>query len=479
MHGVILMQEVAILTYRLLIGGQMVDGDRSMDVINPATGEVLADCPRASVRQLDEAVDAAKLAAPLWGATPIGKRRSMLEAIAERLDANEAELAHLLTLENGKPLPDATNEVRYSVMFLRYFAGLDLATRRVSKTFGGEAEILRRPLGVVGAIIPWNFPILIVAFKVPLALLAGNSVVIKPAPTTPLTMLRIGELINDIVPPGVLNIIADDNDLGAALAAHPDVAKITFTGSVATGRRVMESAASTLKRLTLELGGNDAAIVLDDVDCEAVAGQLFNCAFQNSGQVCLAIKRLYVHDAVYDDICDALDVLANRAVVGDGLKQGVTHGPIQNRTQFERVKALLADAQANGNVTSGGLCGDMPGYFVRPTIVRDVAEGTRIVDEEQFGPILPVIRFHDPEDALLRANGSEFGLGGSVWSSDPDRAYALASRLQAGTVWVNTHAGMSPDVPFGGAKQSGIGVEFGEEGLHEFTQVQSIHLSTS
>jgi acyl-CoA reductase-like NAD-dependent aldehyde dehydrogenase len=308
-------------------------------------------------------------------------------------------------------------------------------------------------------------------------LLAGNTVVLKPAPSTPLATLRLAELIMAVLPPGVLNVVTDANDLGSMLTAHPDVAKITFTGSVATGRKVMASAAGTLKRLTLELGGNDAGIVLEDVDCHAVAQKIFDCAFQNSGQVCLALKRLYVHESIYDEMCDALVAIADRAVVGDGLEEGVTFGPIQNKAQFERVKDLLLSAEQDGNVLSGGLVPDRPGYFMRPVIVRDVWDGSRIVDEEQFGPILPVIKFSDLEEALQKANASPFGLGASVWSGDPGRARLLADRLQAGTIWINTHAGMSPEIPFGGAKQSGFGLEFGEEGLAEFTQLHAIHLS--
>ncbi|ABQ67968.1 aldehyde dehydrogenase [Rhizorhabdus wittichii RW1] len=463
--------------YKLLIDGALCDGASSMAVLNPATEEILARCPRASLAQLDQAVAAAKRAAPLWAATPIEARRSALRKIAEILRANATELARLLTQENGKPLSIASIEIEFSAKFFEYFAELDLSPKIVDKSFGGQAELQRRPLGVVAAIIPWNFPVLIVAFKLPAALLAGNTVVLKPAPTTPLATLRIGELLKDVLPPGVLNIITDDNDLGAALSSHPDIAKVTFTGSAATGRKVMTSAANTLKRLTLELGGNDAAIVLDDVDCRAVAQDVFMGAFQNSGQVCLALKRLYVHESIYDEMCEALKAIAEQSIVGNGLDEGVQLGPIQNRMQYEKLKGILEDSAEQGTILTGGLMEDRAGYFIRPTIVRDISEGARLVDEEQFGPILPVIKYTDPEDALRRANDSEYGLGGSIWSSDVERARALANRLQSGTIWINTHMGMSPEIPFGGAKQSGIGLEFGEEGLAEFTQLTCIHLS--
>ena len=311
----------------------------------------------------------------------------------------------------------------------------------------------------------------------PPALLAGNTLVIKPAPTTPLSTLEFAALVAKMLPPGVVNFITDVNDLGDALTSHPDVAKISFTGSTATGKKVIASAANTLKRVTLELGGNDAGIVLGDVDPKKVAPAIFDGAFQNSGQVCLALKRLYVHESVYDRMCDELAELANAAIVDDGLKQGTKLGPLQNKMQYEKVKGYLDDARANGKIVAGGDAPDRPGYFIRPTIVRDIAEGTRLVDEEQFGPVLPLIKFSDPEDALRRANATSYGLGASVWSSDKEAAYDLASQMEAGTVWINKHLDILPYVPFGGAKNSGIGRELGEEGLAEFTQLQVINIA--
>jgi acyl-CoA reductase-like NAD-dependent aldehyde dehydrogenase len=305
------------------------------------------------------------------------------------------------------------------------------------------------------------------------ALIAGNTVVLKPAPTTPLSTLYFAALIKDALPPGVLNVIADANDLGEALTAHPDIRKISFTGSTATGRKVMRNAAGTLTRVTLELGGNDAGIVLDDVDPKAVAPKIFDGAFGNSGQICIAMKRLYVHESIYDQMCGELASLADSAVVGDGLEQGTQFGPLQNEAQFAKVKSIIDDARLHGTVLGGGAT-PVKGYFVRPTIVRDIAEGSRLVDEEQFGPVLPVIKYADPEDALARANASPYGLGGSIWSPDIARAKSLARRMDAGTVWINKHTGLSPAIPFAGAKQSGIGVEMGLEGVLEFTQIQVI-----
>jgi len=328
---------------------------------------------------------------------------------------------------------------------------------------------------VVGAIIPWNFPVLIVAFKLPLALLAGNTVVLKPAPTTPLTTLRLGEIMAEVLPAGVVNIITDQNDLGARLTSHPDIAKISFTGSSATGQKVMAAAAGTIKRLTLELGGNDAAIVLPGADPAKVAPGLFAGAFLNAGQVCLAIKRAYVHESIYEEVCARLAELADQAVLGDGLEQGVTIGPVQNRMQFDKLKGFLDAARAEGRIIAGGTVEDRPGFFIRPTIVADVEDGARIVDEEQFGPILPVIRFDDVEAALARANSSVWGLGGSVWGEDREANRRVAERMESGSVWINKHLDFGPNIPFGGAKQSGLGVEFAEEGLAEFTQIRILN----
>jgi acyl-CoA reductase-like NAD-dependent aldehyde dehydrogenase len=464
-----------MLDYKLLIGGRLVDGASTMEVINPATEEVLATCPRGSEAQLDEAVAAAKAAFPAWAAKPIEDRRALILKLADAIEAEADAFARLLTQEQGKPLPEASAEIAYTQAFLRQLATHDLPVKILEDSDTRRVEQRRRPLGVVGAIIPWNFPVLIVAFKLPLALLAGNTMVVKPAPTTPLTTLKLGALMAEIFPAGVVNVVTDQNDLGGRLSTHPDVAKISFTGSTETGRKVMASAASSIKRLTLELGGNDAAIVLGDVDPAKVAPGIFGGAFLNAGQVCLAIKRVYAHADIYDALVAELGRLAEEAIVDDGLKQGVQIGPLQNAAQYAKVKTFLDDARANGTIVAGGVVEDRPGYFVRPTIVRDIADGSKLVDEEQFGPILPVIRYEDPEQALILANASDMGLGGSIWSADREAARDLAGRMESGTVWINKHLDFGPTMPFGGAKQSGLGVEFAEEGLHEFTQIHVIN----
>lgn len=465
--------------FRLLIDGEMVRGDLSMEVVNPATEEVVAVSPRASEAQLNRAVSAAKSAFPAWAALPLSERRRCILGMAETIAAHVVELADLLTREQGKPLPDATREVMGMAAFFRALSSLDLPVRIIEESESRRVEAHAVPLGVVGAIIPWNFPLLTIGFKIPPALLAGNTVILKPSPTTPLSTLRFAELVMSILPRGVLNVVTDAGDLGATMTAHPDIRKISFTGSTDVGRKVMANASTTLKRVTLELGGNDAAIVLDDADPKAIAPAIFKSAFYNSGQVCVAIKRLYAHDSIYDELCRELVAEAEAWPVDDGLKQGAKLGPVQNRKQFERLKVLLREGRDKGRILTGGNVVNRPGFFIEPTIVADIAEGTMLVDEEQFGPILPVIRFSDVDEVVARSNATDFGLGASVWSSDVERAKRVATRLEAGTIWINKHADLSPGIPFGGAKHSGIGVEFGDAGLLEFTQLKIISSAVS
>jgi acyl-CoA reductase-like NAD-dependent aldehyde dehydrogenase len=463
--------------FRLLIDGKLVEGAGTLEVINPATGRTLTAAPRADRAQLHQAVAAAKAAFPDWSATPLRQRAALLVKLAGALEAEQGDFARLLTREQGKPLPQAQWEIAHSIAMFRYFATLDLPLEVLKEDATQKVVRQHKPLGVVAAITPWNFPVLLLIIKVAPALLAGNTVVAKPAPTTPLTTLKFGELCARVLPPGVVNIIVDQNDLGPALTGHPDVAKVAFTGSTATGKKVMENVAGTLKRLTLELGGNDAAVVLDDVDPKEMAPQIYAGAMFNAGQACIAIKRLYVHDSIYDAVCSELGRLARETVVGDGLEQGTQMGPIQNKAQFEKVKGFLEDARRNGTIVAGGGVLERQGYFVQPTIVRDIPDNARLVREEQFGPVLPVLRYSDIEDVIARANDTDFGLGGSVWSSDLDRAFAVAAKINSGTVWVNKHLDVGLDTPFAGAKQSGIGVEMGQEGLEEFTQATIINMA--
>jgi len=464
-------------TVKLLINGLLVDGHRNTDVINPATGKTFMQIPVASEDQALEAIAAAKKAFPAWAATKLEDRQAMVSKLADRLQENAEEFARILVREQGKPLAEAAAEVLYTEAFMRYFAAFDAGVEIIQDDDDMQVEVYRKPLGVVVGIAPWNLPLLIGANKLGPALVTGNTVILKPAPTTSVTSLMLGELAKDIFPPGVINIIADENDLGPILSSHPDVAKVSFTGSTATGRKVAETAASSLKRLTLELGGNDAGIVLDDVDIGKTAERIFAGAFMNCGQVCIALKRLYVHESQYDEMCEALAAIANNATVGDGLDNGVQIGPLQNIMQYKKAQKYLEAGARDGKIIAGGDVLNRQGYFIQPTIVRDIDDSSTLVSEEQFAPILPIIKYSDLDDVISRANDSEYGLGGSVWSSNVARAKRVATQISSGTVWINHHLHFGPHIPFSGAKQSGMGVEFSREGIAEFTQCSVISVS--
>lgn len=459
-------------TFKMLIDGQLVDGEAgTLGVVNPATEEVFAECPVASEAQMNAAVAAAKRAQVTWAKTPLAQRRAAIAAYADKIEANADEIARVLTTEQGKPLGDSHGEIWLLVATLRHFNKIDLPVDVIEDSAARRIEVHYMPLGVVVGIQPWNFPLGLIGNKLPAALLTGNTIVLKPAPTTPLSTLMLAELAAEVFPAGVINVIADRNDLGGPLSMHPDVAKVSFTGSIATGKKVAAAAASSLKRITLELGGNDPAIVLGDVDPKAIAPGLFISSMANSGQVCVALKRAYVHDDVYDAVVDELAELARNAVVDEGIAQGVQFGPIQNRAQYEKVKEYLDIAKRDGKIAAGGEVPDRPGFFVRPTIVRDIENDSALVQEEQFGPILPLVRFTDADEAIRMANDTRFGLAASVWSADEARAEEIALQLQAGTVWINQHLDLGPDIPLPAAKESGLGVELTVEGLKDFCQM--------
>jgi aldehyde dehydrogenase (NAD+) len=426
---------------------------------------------------LDEAVAAARAAFPAWAATPIAKRREALLAIAGTVAANGEDLKRLLTAEQGKPIDDAYADVMGGAYFVQSAASLDLPVVVIEDTPERRGETRRAPVGVVGAIAPWNYPVLLALFKLGPALLAGNTVVLKPSPFTPLTTLKVGELLRGVLPDGVLNVISGGDDLGPWMTSHPGIDKISFTGSTATGRKVMASASASLKRVTLELGGNDAAIVLPDIDVAATAEQLFWAAFRNTGQICVATKRMYVHKDIYEPLKAALVAYAKTVKMGDGAEQGTQMGPIQNLPQYKRVLDLIADAKAKGyDFLIGGEKSDAPGYFIPITIIDNPPEDSRIVQEEQFGPVLPLLKFDDIEDAVRRANATDYGLGASVWSGDEAKALEIGARLATGTVWINETQYLSPLGAFGGMKQSGVGTEGALEGLLEYTNPQTIYV---
>jgi acyl-CoA reductase-like NAD-dependent aldehyde dehydrogenase len=471
------MTDTVLTDYAMTIGGDRVDAPARFGVVNPATGKVFAEAPECTREQLDAAMAAARSAASSWSADEDARRSALRAAAQALLDARD-RMAPVLSAEQGKPLKAAAYEITEAARWLSYSADLPLARTVLQDDETGYAELVHRPLGVVAAITPWNFPILLAGWKLGPALLAGNTVVLKPSPFTPLSTLLIGDTLAPVLPPGVLNVVSGGDELGAWMTGHPAVRKISFTGSVPTGKAVAAAAAPDLKRFTLELGGNDAAIVLDDADPAAVERGLFWGAFINNGQICAGIKRIYVPEKLHDDLVDALAQRASKVRVGPGTEQGVQLGPIQNRPQFDRVSDLVGDALAHGaRAATGGKPMDRDGYFFEPTILTGVAEGTRIVDEEQFGPAVPVIAYRDLDDAVARANNTNYGLSGSVWSPDTDRAAAVAARLDCGTAFVNDHLTLQPYLPFGGAKWSGMGVENGPWGLHEFTALQVLYRS--
>jgi acyl-CoA reductase-like NAD-dependent aldehyde dehydrogenase len=389
----------------------------------------------------------------------------------------------LITRENGKPLKGfmgigAGMELGGAVGWTRATAELCPSVDLIQDDDEARVEVHRKPIGVVGSIPPWNWPLMIAIWHVMPAIRTGNTVVIKPSSLTPLTTLRFVELAQQALPPGVLNIVTAETGIGSAMAKHPGINKIVFTGSTPTGKSIMQNGASNLKRCTLELGGNDAGIVLPDVDPQKVAPELFRVGFHNSGQTCACLKRLYVHESIYEDICREMAAVAGNVKMGDGLEEGIDFGPLQNEEQFRFVCGIAEDARkAGGRFLCGGEPLKRPGYFFPITLVADIADGTRLVDEEQFGPILPVIKYSDIDDAIRRANNSPFGLGGSVWSKDIEKAKSIASRLECGTAWVNDHAAIQPNAPFGGVKESGYGVEFGHYGMEDYTSIQTLKIA--
>lgn len=464
--------------YDMTIGGKTVPADRYNEVRSPATGAVVGLAPDASVAHLDEAVRAASAAFRTWSRTDDRTRAAACQAIADVVTRNAPELATLLTMEQGKSLKGLGSEFELGACaaWASYTSTQTLPSKILEDSPKSRIEQIRVPIGVVGSITPWNWPLMIAIWHFVPAIRTGNTVVIKPSPFTPLGTLRMIELINEVLPPGVLNVVSGGDAVGAALSEHAGVGKVVFTGSIATGKKVMASAAPTLKALTLELGGNDPGIVLPDANVEALAEGMFWGAFINSGQTCGALKRLYVHDSVFDRTCAALAEVARRTPMGDGMVESNLLGPLQNERQYKRVIELVEDARSHGaKFITGGTPTGGPGYFYPVTLLTGISDGVRLVDEEQFGPVLPIIRYTDLDDAIRRANSLEFGLDASVWGSDREQLSAVAQRLEAGTVFINKHADIAPHVPFGGIKCSGLGVEFGEEGLAAYTTIKIIN----
>ncbi|BFV55231.1 aldehyde dehydrogenase family protein [Kitasatospora sp. CMC57] len=448
--------------------GGSVPGRRAarFSVVDPATGETFGEAPDQQPGELDEVVARAERAWRGWRADP-AVRATALRGAADAVEAAGDGLARLLTREQGKPLAESSAEVARTAARLRYFADLAPRTRRIDDGRPVRSEIRWRSLGPVAAIVPWNFPLQLAAAKFAPALAAGNTVVLKPSPLTPLSTRLLGSVLATVLPEDVLTVVTGREPLGARLASHPGIRHVTFTGSVPTGRAVASAAAASLARVTLELGGNDAAVLLDDVDVERIADRLFWAAFRNCGQVCMAVKRVYVPARLHAEVVEALAQRAKSVAVGPGLDPDTRLGPVNNAAQLARVGEVTEQALADGaRAAAGGHRLDGPGYFFAPTILTDVPPGSRVVTEEQFGPVLPVLPYRSLDEAVDAANSTGYGLGGSVWGTDLDRAEAVADRLECGTAWINHHAELSLAQPFAGIRDSGVGVAGGAWGLY-------------
>lgn len=466
-------------TYSSLLAAVTAQGGETREVLDPATGERIGDAPVQDVTALEAAIDTAEAAQPAWAALSDAERSAYLNRAADAIEAAAEPLAELLSREQGKPLngPNARFEVGACAVWTRSAADTPLPVEVIVDDGENYAELHYRPIGVVGAISPWNWPMMISIWQIAPSLRMGNTVVIKPAETTTLSVLALVAVMNQVLPAGVLNVVpGPGSTVGDALTRSPKIGKIMFTGSTPVGKRIIEASAGNVTRLTLELGGNDAGIVLPDVDPKAIAEDLFWGAFINTGQTCAALKRLYVHDTVYDAVVEELAKVAAAVPMGVGIDEQNVLGPLQNRAQFDVVDRLVESAKASGArvVLGGEPDRDAVGYFYPTTLVADIDPHNDLVLEEQFGPALPIVRYSELDEAVRLANELEVGLGASVWSSDRDKAKRIAARLQAGTVWINSHGGLHPQIPFGGAKQSGYGREFGVEGLKAVAEPQVV-----
>ncbi|KAI9869177.1 MAG: hypothetical protein M1830_005466 [Pleopsidium flavum] len=460
-----------------IIDGQPRGGKAKYNGINPATKEKLWDVPVATQQDVDDAVSAAQNAFPSWSKTPFEQRAKMLTQFGDAYASYEKEFTDLMVAETGKPRYFANGEFKGGKKFFLHHAELKLPEERVEDD---EKVITTRyvPLGVAAAICPWNFPLVLSIGKIAPALLTGNCIIVKPSPFTPYTVLKVVEIGQQIFPPGVLQVLGGDDKLGPWLVSHPNIQKISFTGSIATGKKIMESAAKTLKRVTLELGGNDASIVLPDVDIEKTAPEVAMGAFFNSGQVCVASKRIYIHQDIYEPFLKAMVNFTKSLKVGQGNEDGVLVGPIQNEMQYEKVQQFFQDSKKNGYKFAVGTdeVDKSKGYFIQPTIIDNPPNDSRIITEEPFGPIVPCQPYTDEDEVIRRANNTNAGLGACVWGKDVARAERVGRQLEAGSVFINSWEKPTPQAIFGGHKESGIGGEWGTLGLLSFCNAQAMHV---
>ncbi|MDF3292662.1 aldehyde dehydrogenase family protein [Streptomyces silvisoli] len=461
------------MTIPMTAGGRPLTIGQTIPVVDPATGKVAAQAPACSAEQLASTVRAAVSAFAPWAARPLEERAEYLRRCSELLGEHTDEIAELLTTEQGKPLAQARAEANLSASWFADTAALRLSAESLVDEDATSVMMRRTPLGVVAAIAPFNFPLILSACKIAPALLAGNTVVVKPSPLTPLATLRMVQVLAEVLPGGVLNAVSGRPELGPALTGHPEIALISFTGSIPVGRAIAASAG--LRRVVLELGGNDPAIVLPGADPEIVAPELFARSMVNSGQFCAAIKRVYVPRRQHDELAERLGELARRARMGDGHDPLTEYGPLTSEAQVSRVAAMVEEAVSGGArvVAQSGAPLDT-GFFFPATVVSDLPPATRLEREEQFAPVIPVLAYDDPAEAVHSANATEYGLGASLWG-DPELAEDLASGIDAGTVWINTHGDLRHDVPFGGSRNSGLGVEYGYWGLLEYTRIAVTH----
>ena len=471
----------------LLIGDRRPQGQAVLRVIEPARGTPFAEVGAAGPADLEAAIDAAKVAYPTWAATTPVARAEILFRLADVVRAHAEELALLEARNVGKPIGDARWEAGHMADTFRYYAGAadKFCGQTVTPKKGGLSITLHDPLGVVGLIIPWNFPMVIAVWKLAPALACGNTVVLKPASLTPLSALRLGELALEAgVPPGVLNVVPGAGaTIGAAMAAHPDIAKISFTGETATGRAIMVAAAGTIKRVGLELGGKSPNIIFADVDIQQVATEAVGSVFANAGQDCCARSRIIVERRIADAFVDALASAAGAVVVGDPLAEATQMGPVISASQRERTESYIATGRGEGArlVCGGERCAPdgLQGYFLRPAVFADAQPRMRIVEEEIFGPVVSVLTFDTEAEAIELANDSIYGLSGSLWTNDLKRGLRVARAVRTGVLSVNSSSSVHLQVPFGGYRQSGLGRELGMQAMEHYTEVKSIYFETA
>ncbi|GFF89612.1 probable aldehyde dehydrogenase [Aspergillus lentulus] len=469
-----------IMTFHNVINNELTTTPQTRHGINPANRQPNPEVPISTQKDLDRAVDAARHAFRKWSKTSFNERRAVLYAFADRIEANKDALVQLLTQEQGKPLNQSAVEVEMALQWARTLPTIEIPETVIEDT--NEHKIIQRytPLGVCGAIVPWNFPVLLAVGKIIPAVYAGNTVIVKPSPFTPYCGLKLAELAAQCFPPGVVQALSGGDDLGPMITERPGIDKISFTGSTLTGKHVMASCAKTMKRVTLELGGNDPAIICDDVNVDEVVPKIGILSFLCSSQICMMIKRLYVHEEIYDEFREKLVAFVGLLKVGDGTEPDVFFGPVQNSMQYDKTKNLFGSLSKEGLTTAlGGTIQDSAGYFIHPTIVDNPPESSRVVQEEPFAPILPMLRWSDEDDVIARANATDMGLGASVWSRDMTRARRIADQLESGSVWINSHSDVSPRAPSGGHKSSGIGTEWGLNGLTAYCNSQTLWVKPS